>query len=139
MAEGLGRRAAEIGGRLDQVGRHALEGCLDRQDHEGQPDVDEDDEGAGIADRERVAADDGERQPGIEQPQQMQLSQEPGDDAFLGQNQLPRIDLDEIARPERQHDAEIEQHLPFSLRVARGVIGDREGDERRGERHDCRH
>ena len=42
----------------------------------------------------------------------MQLVGEPGDDAFLGEDQLPGIDLDEIARPQRQHDAEIEEGLP---------------------------
>ncbi len=41
---------AEIGGGLDQGARHALEGGLRRQDHVRQPDIDEDEEGAEIAD-----------------------------------------------------------------------------------------
>ena len=45
-AEGLAGRGAEIGRGLDQAARHALERRLHRQDHEGQPDIDEDEEGA---------------------------------------------------------------------------------------------
>ena len=69
----------------------------------------------------------------------MQLVEDPGEDAFLGEDQLPGIDLDQIARPERQHDAEIEQRLPFSLRMARGIIGDGEGDEGGGQGDESSH
>ena len=90
-------------------------------------------------DRQRIAADHRQRQPGIEQPRQVQLLEQPGEDAFLGEDQLPGVDLDQIARPQRQHDAEIEQRLPFAARIARRVVGDREGDDRRGERDHRRH
>ena len=92
-----------------------------------------------IADRQRIAADDRQRQPGVEQPRQMQLGEQPGEDALLGEDQLPGIDLDQIARPQRQHDAEIEQRLPCAPRIARGVVGDREGDDGRGQRDQRRH
>ena len=37
---------AEIGRGLDEIAGHALERRLGRQDHEGQPDIEEDQEGA---------------------------------------------------------------------------------------------
>ena len=43
---------------IAEVRRYALECRLDREDHEGQPDIDEDDERAGPAHRKRIAADD---------------------------------------------------------------------------------
>ena len=63
----------------------------------------------------------------------MDLLEQPVEDAFLGEDQLPRINLDQIARPQRQHDAEIEQRLPFAPGVARRDIGDGEGDDGRGD------
>ena len=69
----------------------------------------------------------------------MQPLGEPGDDAFLGQDQLPGVDLDEIARPQRHHHREIEQRLGPAARIARRVIGDRKGDDRAGERDERRH
>jgi hypothetical protein len=71
----------------------------------------------------------------IQQPQQVELGEGPCEDAFLGEDQLPGVNLDEIARPERQHDAEIENGLPFSLGITSRVIGDREGDQCRKQRH----
>ena len=72
----------------------------------------------------------------------MQLGEDPGEDALLGEDQLPGIDLDEIARPQGQHDAEIEDRLPFALGVTRRIIGDREADgggkQRDGRGHDHR-
>ena len=61
----------------------------------------------------------------------MQLSEKPGEDALLGEDELPGIDADEIARPERQHDPEIEEDLPAAARVAGSEVGDRERDDRR--------
>ena len=71
-AEGLARLGAEIGGGLDQVARHAFERRLRWQDHVGQPDVAEDEEGAEVADRQGRPADDRNRQDAVEQPGEMQ-------------------------------------------------------------------
>ena len=135
MAEGLERRSAEIGRGIDQIGRHPLDRSLDRQDHVGQPDIDKDDEGADERKAQRIAADHRDREYGVEHRRQMQLREHPVDDALLGQDQLPRIDLDQIARPQRQHDREVEQRFPAPLDVACGHIGDRERHDHRGERH----
>ena len=132
-------RAPRSAGGLDQARRHPLERRLHRQDHERQPDIEEDEERADVADRQRRPADHREREDRIEQPGQVQLAGEPGEDAFLGEDQLPGVDAHQIARPERQHDAEIEERLPAPARIAGGEIGDREGDDRRGDRDQRRH
>ena len=69
-AERLARIGAEIGGRLDEVRRNAFERRLRRQDHVGQPDIDEDQERADVAERQRRAADDRQGEHAVEQPAQ---------------------------------------------------------------------
>ena len=64
---------------------------------------------------------------------------DPVEDAFLGEDQLPRIDTDEIARPQRQGDRDIEEGLDPAAGVARRVVGDREGDDGAGQRYRRRH
>ena len=86
--------------------------AYDRQDHVRQPDIDEDQEDADVGDRTAT----GRRSPAAPAPQsssQVRCSccARPGDDAFLGQDQLPGIDPHQIARPQRQHDRQVQQRL----------------------------
>ena len=60
--------SAEIRGCFDVVGGHTLQRRLDRQDHVGNPDVDEDQERADVAERQRRAADHRQCQNSVEQP-----------------------------------------------------------------------
>src|SRR3569623_2828879 len=66
------------------------------------------------------------------------MRQQPGDGAFLGQDQLPGIDPDQVVRPERQHDRDIEYRLAAWPGIARHVIGKWEGDSAAGRRYDRR-
>ena len=58
---------------------------------------------------------------------------QPADDALLGEDQLPGIDLDQVARPQGQHDEKIEGGLPLPAGIARGIVGDREGHDGAGD------
>src|SRR5262249_55645369 len=97
--EGLAGMGAEIRRGFDEGARHALERGLDGQHHVGKPDVDEGDAGADVGYRERRTADDRQLQDPVENAAEPDQVEEPGDDAFLGQDQLPGIDADEIVRP----------------------------------------
>ena len=138
-AKGGERPGAEIRRGLDQPLGHPLEGRLGRQDHERQPDVGEHQEHAEVGDRQGRPADHRQRQHGIEQPGEPGPGERPADDALLGQDQLPGIDPDQIARPERQHDREVEQRLGPAGRVARHQVGDRKADQRGAQRDRERH
>ena len=69
----------------------------------------------------------------------MELFGNPGDDAFLGKNELPGIDLDEIARPERHHHCKVKQRFESAFCITGGKIGDGKSDRRGGEGHQCGH
>ena len=124
-------RRPEVGRRLEHRGRHPLQRGLHRQDHVGQPDVDEDKKRPDIArstancPRSPAAA-----RTAFRIAEAPMASVGPGDDAFLREDQLPGIDLDQIARPQRQHHAQVEGGLPAAPRIARGEIGDGKGDAR---------
>ena len=68
-----------------------------------------------------------------------QYVEEPMNGAFLGKDQLPRIDADQIVRPERQHDGDIEERLGAAAGKARHVIGKWKGNDAGDCRHDCSH
>ena len=72
-------------------------------------------------------------QEGIEERGQPEPTSEPGDDALLGEDQLPRVDPHEIAGPEREHDAEVEQRLQSEAGAPHHVVG--QGEREGGRRH----
>ena len=75
----------------------------------------------------------------VEDAAQAETVRQPGDDAFLSENQLPGVDAHQIARPEREHDGEVEQPLDAVGGVARHVICQRKSDQRAGDGDGCRH
>src|SRR5262249_38928883 len=94
---------------------------------------------ANVADAERRSADDGNGEDRVEEPGEKELVGDPGDDAFLGKDELPGIDTDEIARPQRQHHRQIEDGLPAPAGIARRIVGNGKSDESGGERYGSRH
>ena len=102
--------------RLQVALRHALERSVDRQDHERQPQVREDEPHRRVREADvRVG--------------QADLVQAPVQRALLLQDHAPGVDADDVARPERQqhHD---EQHGPRARGRDSGHIErDREGED----------
>ena len=88
-AQGRRAAAAEVGRRLDEGVRHALERGVDRQHHEREPDVGEDDP------HRPVRVGDVE----IGQPEPVE---EVVERAVRIEDQAPRVDAHEVADPERQ-------------------------------------
>ena len=109
------------------------------QHHEREPHVEKDEEGAEVRGGQRRAADHRQREHGLEQPAEAEPLGEPGHDALLGEDELPRVDAHEIARPERQHHPEVEQRLQPEARAAHHEVGEREGEHGRRHRHGGRH
>ena len=111
---------AEVARRLDVGVGDALERRVDRQDHERQPDVREDDPHRGV----RV------RDPGR---RQADLVQRPVEQPVRVEDQPPRVDAGEVRRPQRQQH-EHEQHRPRAAAGdARHEVGERERDDRVGD------
>ena len=81
----------------------------------------------------------GRCQRAVEQPAEADQIEQPGEHAFLGQDQLPAIDAHQIIRPERQHDRDIEHRLGPGPGEARHVIGERKGDGGAAQGHRRRH
>ena len=97
-----------------------LEPGVDRQDHVRQPEVREDEPGAG----DRVAR--------AAEPEGLE---EPVEHPVLGEDDPPRVDLHEVARPERDEDRD-DQQVPRARRdEARHRVRDREGEDRARDRH----
>ena len=111
---------AEVGGRLEQRGRDPLEPGVDRQDHERQPEIREDEPGGDVA----------EAWPG-----EAERREHPVEHALLLQDHPPGVDLDEVARPEREQDRDDEQVPRPRRRDLRHVEGDREREHGVGDRH----
>ncbi len=114
--------AAEIARRLDVGVGDPLERRVDRQDHERQPDVGEDEPDGDV----RVADVRG-RQP--------ELLQRPVEDAVVVEDQPPRVDAREVARPERQQHEHEERRADARRREPRHEVRERERDDRVGDRH----
>ncbi len=80
-----------------------------------------------------------QREDGVQQPVQSQSICQPADDPLLGQDQLPGIDPHQIAGPERQHDADVEQGPGLAAGVARHVVGHWKAEQGTGQGHQQRH
>ena len=113
---------AEIRRRLEEGVRDPLQARVDRQDHVRKPEIRED----------HPEADHPLAQPGSPEPHRRE---EPVEDPVLGQDQSPRIGLDEVTRPERHHDRHDHQAADPRRRDAGHVIGDREGEDHAGQRY----
>ena len=120
------RRAlrAEIARGLDQRAGHALERCVDRQDHEGQPDV-------GERDRHRELRE-------ADLHVQPELGQQGVQDAAVVEDQAHAVEAHDQAR-EQRHGDQHEHEAPGAGRGdAREVIGEREGQRDVDDRRDRR-
>ena len=122
-AERPPRLAAEIAGCLEQRARHALETGPDRQDHVRQPQVGEDDPHTHVA--------------GLRNGRAQRL-EDPIDDAVVGEHRSPRIDLDQVAGPQRHQYARDEQRLGPRARDPGHEHRDRERDDHVRDRHERR-
>ena len=112
------RRAAEVGGGLEQRMVEPLERRVERQHHERQVRIDD-------ADIDRpVGVEDGERLVDHAEPEQELVEQ-----ALLLEDADPGIDADQERGPERQDDQHHQRRLP-RLRRPRHAVGDRVADER---------
>ncbi len=107
---------------LDEVVRDPLERGVDGQDHEGQPDVREDDPHRPVRERDvRV--------------RQAEAVQRPVEGAVLGQDRRPGVDPDEVARPEREEDQHEHEGARPPARDPRHVVRQREGQDRVRDGH----
>ena len=110
----------EVGGGL-QVGlRNSLEGRISRDDHEGQPDVGEDNPHRPVG-----VAEAGRRE--------MEEEKAPVENAIMIQDQDPGVDPRQVARPERQEHGGKQGRLDSARRDARHVIGKGESEHGVGE------
>ncbi len=139
MAKGRRRRGAEVSRGLEQRARHPLERRLDRQHHVGQPEVEKGEKDPGRRDRQRRSADQRQREPAVEEDRESRVVDDPRENSLLGEDQLPGVDADEIARPERQDDREVEQRPPPAGSVEGHVEGERKGEDHRRDGHRRRH
>ena len=94
--EGRPRPAAEVRRGLEERGRDPLQARVDRQDHVRQPEVAQHEPGVG----------ESRRGPGPSMPNGCEA---PVEEAVALEDRPPRVDLDEVGRPERHQDRDDEQ------------------------------
>lgn len=78
-------------------------------------------------------------QQSVQRPFQPEMAEEPLRYAIFGQQQHPRVGLDDIAGPHRQHDRDIKEGLHFAAGVARHIPGHRQRQQGAGQGHAQRH
>ena len=115
---------AEIGGRLEHRGRDPFQAGVDRDDHVRQP---------------QVALDEPHRLDAVAGPLQAEGREDRVDDAVLAEHEPPGVDLDEVARPQREQDRDGQQSTHPRRREACHVKRDREGDHDAGQRDRAGH
>ena len=67
------------------------------------------------------------------------MAEKPLRHAIFRQQQHPRVGFDDIARPHRQHNGNIEERFPFAAGVTRHIPGHREGQNGAGDGDRNRH
>ena len=70
---------------------------------------------------------------------QVQLLRGPRDRALARQQQLPRVQPHQVARPQRQHHRDVQQRLLRAARMARHVVRERKAEHGAGQRDAHRH